>query len=326
MHNLRRYSNTLDMLVKIHGKLIETGRLMWDLLTLSDTSQGYPNAHYLKIWNYLPRAAQLSGPGYTFGRFIYRRSRMYQKREPCEYTRFLRLRPQLEVAQQVVLQMPQSASIRIAVLGCSTGAELYSFLWRIRSARPDLKIVPVGVDIASSALDVARAGTYSCEAQEVEGLSEQQIEALFVKHGESLKVRDWISEGVTWVNADACDPKLVEIVGYQDIVVANNFLIHMFPPEDEASLRNIIRLLLPGGYLFTHGVDIDVRMRVSRDLGLIPVRFKIEEQHNAMDPEKFNQWPWHWCGRETLDKSSPDWELRYSTVLQMPRRESHNAR
>jgi hypothetical protein len=89
----------------------------------------------------------------------------------------------------------------------------------------------------------------------------------------------------------------------------------MFPPEDETALRNIVRLLVPGGYLFVHGVDVDVRTRVARNLGFDPVPFKIEEQHNTMDPDKLPKWPWHWCGREPLDKSLPDWELRYSTVF-----------
>jgi SAM-dependent methyltransferase len=218
----------------------------------------------------------------------------------------------------------------MAVLGCSTGAEMYSFLWGIRSARPDLKIVPVGVDISSSALDVARAGTYSRGAKELQGiweergLSEQEVDSLFIRDGDLLKVRDWIGEGVTWVNADACSPKLVESIGSQDIVVANNFLIHLFPPEDEVALRNIVGLLVPEGYLFTHGVDIDVRMRVARSLGLSPIRFKIEEQHNAMDPEKMTSWPWHWSGREPLNKRLSDWELRYSTVFQIPLRRSQD--
>jgi SAM-dependent methyltransferase len=308
------------MFVTLRRIILKTGRITWNLLTLSDAAKGYPDAAYLRIWRSLPSSVQTSRFGYNYGRFIYKRSRMRQKRDRCEYTRFLRLRPQLEIAQRIAVQMPQGASIRMAVLGCSSGAEMYSFLWGIRSARPDLRIVPVGVDISSSALDVARAGTYSSEAKELQGLSEQEVDSLFVRDGESLKVRNWIREGATWINADACDPKLIEIVGYQDIVVANNFLIHLFPPEDEASLRNIVGLVVPEGYIFTHGVDIDVRRRVARDLGLIPIPFKIEEQHNTMDSEKLTSWPQHWSSREPFDRSLTDWELRYSTVFQIPSR------
>lgn len=315
---------TLAFFATVKRILIKTARITWNVLTISEAAEDYPDAVYSMIWHHLPTTTRSSRLGYAFGRFINRRCRLRQKRERCEYTRFLRVRPQLEVAQNVVSQMPHGAPVGIAVLGCSTGAELYSFLWAIRSVRPDLKIVPVGVDISSSALDIAGAGLYSCNAREVEGLSEQEVDSLFTRDRGSLKVRDWIVEGVTWINADASDPGLRDIIGYQNIVVANNFLIHMYPPEDEAALRAIIKLLDPGGYLITHGVNIDVRTRVAHDLGLIPVRFRIEEQHNTMDPQNLPTWPFHWSSREPLDKRLPNWEARYATVFQIPR-QAHNA-
>jgi SAM-dependent methyltransferase len=308
-------SNVLDNGARVKSILIRIGRITWNVLTRSDAAKEYPDSIYRWIWEHQTGIVRSSRFHKPLGKFIYKQSRIRQKRERCEYTRFLRLRPQLEVARHVVLQMPQDATLRIAILGCSTGAELYSFLWLIRSARPDLKLVPVGVDISSSALDAARIGRYSCEAPELENLSQEEVDSLFIRDGDSLQMRDWIAEGVTWIKADVCDPKLCEILGYQDIVVANNFLIHMFPPEDETALRNIVRLLVPGGYLFVHGVDLDVRTRVARNLGFNAVPFKIEDQHNTMDPDKLPKWPWHWCGREPLDKSLPDWELRYSTVF-----------
>ena len=307
------------MLVEVPRKFMEGVHLIRALLRVTDTNQGDPNARFRLVWKYLPRTAQLSTLGLKFGRIIYRRSRMHQPREACTYTRFLRLGPQLDVARQIALHFPPSASIRLTVLGCSTGAELYSFVWTLRSARPDLTVRPVGVDISSSAIDTARHAVYPSRAPELQGISEHELDSLFIRCGESVQVRPWVSQGVSWIIADACDPKLVEILGPHDIVVANNFLIHMFPPHDETTLRNIVKLLQPGGYLFAHGIDIDVRTRVARELGLVPVPLRIEQQHNEMDPEKLNQWPWHWCGREPLDRRVRDWELRYSTIFQLPR-------
>ena len=54
-------------------------------------------------------------------------------------TFFLRNRPLLHLMRRLAGQKPHGATLRIAVLGCSIGAEVYSILWTIRSARPDLK-------------------------------------------------------------------------------------------------------------------------------------------------------------------------------------------
>lgn len=61
--------------------------------------------------------------------------------------------------------------------------------------------------------------------------------------------------------------KVVDAFGLQDIVVANRFLCHIQPEEAEACLRNVARLVKPGGYLFVSGVDLGVRTKVARDLG-----------------------------------------------------------
>jgi len=58
-------------------------------------------------------------------------------------------------------------------------------------------------------------------------------------------------------------------------MVANWFLCHMHPEEAEECLRNLARLVKPGGYLFVSGVDLSVRSKVARDLGERPVTMPI---------------------------------------------------
>ena len=59
--------------------------------------------------------------------------------------------------------------LRIAVLGCSIGAEVYSILWAIRSASPHLKIALCAVNISKEALDFARNGIYAAAASKFVG-------------------------------------------------------------------------------------------------------------------------------------------------------------
>jgi len=62
-------------------------------------------------------------------------------------------------------------------------------------------------------------------------------------------------------------PGILDALGPQDIVVANRFLCHMDPGDAERCLRNVARLVCPGGHLFVSGIDLDVRRVLSRLLG-----------------------------------------------------------
>ena len=79
-------------------------------------------------------------------------------------TFFLRNRPQLELIRRLVERRAKADTLRVAVLGCSTGAEAYSVAWRIRSARPDLKLILQAVDISQQAVEVGKCGVYSLAA------------------------------------------------------------------------------------------------------------------------------------------------------------------
>jgi hypothetical protein len=56
-------------------------------------------------------------------------------------------------------------------------------------------------------------------------------------------------------------------------------------------LRNLARIVKPGGHLFVAGVDLNVRVKVLRDLGWRTVLEHIEEIHEG-DPIVRRDWPW----------------------------------
>ena len=95
----------------------------------------------------------------------------------------------------------------------------------------------------------------------------------------------------------------------------------MDPPDAEKCLRNLIRLVKPGGYLFVSGVDLDVRTRVARDLGWAPVKDLMPEIHDG-DYSVRADWPWRWWGLEPLNRRREDWELRYASVFRIGQQES----
>jgi SAM-dependent methyltransferase len=258
----------------------------------------------------------------TYGNFLHTLVCLGSKRRQFFGTFFLRNRPQLELIRRLSAQKSNGSPLRISVLGCSNGAEVYSILWTICSARPDLKVIIHAVDISKEVLELAQRGIYSLEAPEMveepifKRMTKEEMQGMFDKEGDQVKIKPWIKEGIIWHLGDAGDPNIVNALGPQDMVVANNFLCHMDPPDTEKCLRNIARLVNPGGYLFVSGIDLDVRTKVARDLGWKPVSDLIEDIHDG-DTVLRVDWPFKWWGLEPLNKRRDDWKIRYASVFEL---------
>lgn len=296
------------------------------------------------VWNILPRfpiPLQLID---WYGRSLHALARRNGVRAQALNTFFLRNRPELELMRRLVSSKKNGDTVRIAVLGCSTGAEVYSIAWTLRTARPDLKLIMQAVDISDEAVEFARHGVYPLKARmnlnavrdrmaagrwrvsatgselvdsEIfERLSPAEKEELFDAQEDAAAIKDWLKEGINWYVADVREPEIVKRMDPQDIVVASNFLCHMEESEAERCLRNIARLVVPQGYLFVSGIDLDVRERVAQQLGWEPVTELLEEVHNG-DPCLRGQWPFLYGGLEPLNKRRRDWKIRYAAAFRL---------
>ena len=222
-------------------------------------------------------------------------------------------------------EKPEGSTVSLAVLACSIGVELYSILWTLRRARPDLTLTAVGVDTSPEVLRVAEEGVYGPQSSEFVGasvferLTKREERELFDWEGDQAQaqVKPWLRDGITWRVADASDPELVAALGPQDIVVANNFLCHMDAQSAARCLRNFAHLVAPGGYLFVAGVDLDLRTRVAVELGWKPVEELTAEIHEGDPSVRGDWWPWEWWALEPLDRKRPDWQTRYASVFQI---------
>jgi SAM-dependent methyltransferase len=142
---------------------------------------------------------------------------------------------------------------------------------------------------------------------------------MFAHEPEGLSIRAELRRGVSWRVADATDERLVDALGSQHFVIANNFLCHMPPSDAEKCLRNVAGLVAPGGYLVASGIDLEVRSKVARDLAWIPITEAIEQLHDG-DPCLRADWPFEYWGLEPLDRSRPDWRIRYASVFRTIRK------
>jgi len=304
--------------------------------------------HSGRVWRRLPNSFKDRLIGRAFGRHLHALVCRYSKRSQSFGTFFLRNRPEMELICRLVGQKPGGAEVAISVLGCSKGAEVYSILWSIRRSGPNLRVNLQAVDISPEILDYAKVGAYSLKdpaglnAQQHLGMTEEEkliwftyrnqgldeaasifqrmdkseMEAMFDRDGDVVRVKSWLKEGITWRLGDASAPELIRELGPQDIVVANRFLCHMEPAAAERCLRNIVGLVKAGGYIFVSGVDLDVRTKVAKELGWEPVPDLLREIHEG-DFSMREGWPLQWWGLEPFCQDYPDWRTRYASVFRV---------
>jgi SAM-dependent methyltransferase len=274
------------------------------------------------LWNSLPAPVTSLAPLRWYGDFSHRLARAHGGRGQAFSTYFLRNRPALELIRRLVERRTRNDTLHVAVVGCSTGAEAYSVAWRIRTARPDLKLILHAVDISNEAVEIARGGKYSMQDTELidtnilERMTSAEIEEIFDRDGDKVTIKSWIRDGIEWHVGDVRKLEIGDLLGPQEIVVASNFLCHMDELSAEACLRNIARLVGPQGFLFVSGVDLDVRTKVADDLGWSPLQELLEDIHGG-DPCMSTFWPWHYAGLEPLNKKRRDWKRRYAAAFQV---------
>jgi SAM-dependent methyltransferase len=274
------------------------------------------------IWQRLPSRVRNLYAIRCYGAWLHTLVHLRSRRQQYCGTFFLRNRPALELMRRLAQQKANGSHLKIAVLGCSIGAEVYSILWTIRSARPGLKVVLCAVDISQEILKLAEIGIYTPNTSKLVGapiferLTAQERREMFDWEGDLATVKSWLRDGIAWRLGDAADPKLIRGLGRHDMVVASNFLCHLAPADAEKCLRNIGRLVSPGGYLFVSGVDLDVRTKVALDLGWEPVTELMAEIHDG-DPSVRADWPWAWWGLEPLNRRRRDWQTRYAAAFRI---------
>ena len=274
------------------------------------------------LWRVLPARTHGWRAVRGLGRFIFTLSVMRSDSAVGQTTCFLRNRAELDEYVRLVEDHPPGGSFNLAVIGCSTGCEVFSILWRLRSARPDLEVEACATDISPSVIAAARDARYPIDAREIRGfeygmpLSEAEVEAIFDRDGDMLRVKPSFRVGITWRVSDIGDRASVSSLGRFDLVVANNVLIRMSLPQAAACVRNLVSLVTPRGHLFVSGVNLDARTQVAQQLGLEPVADNMEKLHNGTLLR--SAWPLFPYGLEPFDARRHDAKYRYCPLFRVP--------
>lgn len=267
------------------------------------------------LWERLPEPVLKWGTVQSYGRVLHDVVKERDSRTQSLWTYFLRNRAELDLIRDIVESKAQGSDVNILVLACSVGMEVYSIQWKLNDLKSIFNIQLSGQELSEESFEMAKKGEYPLDEYEshMERLSDNEGEELFNIQDGITVVQPWLKENIRWYGGDACAAELVDLIGEQDIVIANRFLCHMYPQDAERCLGNITKLVAPGGYLFVSGVDLDVRQKVMRESGFEPVSDRLEEIHNG-DYTLLQGWPWVYWGLEPISDKADNYLTRYAMV------------
>lgn len=236
------------------------------------------------------------------------------------YTSFHRSPAQLDALAGPVVDHVASrpgAPISINVFAGSNGAEAYTIASELMARRPGLDFSIQASDLHPEMVERATAAVYTLDeiTQGLE-LPEPFIERTFEKVGNLYAVKADIRSRVTFVQADLLDPQQLDALFEQaDIVFAQNVLFHMSPHLARQAFANIVRFLKPRSALFLDGMELDMRVELTKAADLRPLRFKIKEIYEYSRRHIPDDWWEYYYGNEPYFRFARQASRRYATVF-----------
>jgi chemotaxis methyl-accepting protein methylase len=206
--------------------------------------------------------------------------------------------------------------LEILVFACSNGAEAYTLASSLRSARPDLAFHIHASDLHPEMVEKARAAAYSVdEVHHSEDITPEFIEATFDLADGRYVVKPEIRERVSFSQASLLSPQLSQQFAPADIVVAQNVLFHLDPPVATSAFENLYGLLKPRSVLLVEGMDLDMRLRLTRARQLHPLAYRHREIYERSRAHVSLEWWRHYYGAEPYSAMAVDRVRRYGSIF-----------
>jgi chemotaxis methyl-accepting protein methylase len=257
------------------------------------------------------------------------RSRAKARHEAClqsaehsdshTYTSFYRSPPQLAALTGPVVDHVTASGVTevsILVLAGSNGAEAYTIASELIARRPDLAFSITASDLHEETVAKAVAATYTLdEITQDQEVPAEFIERTFDRVGDVYRVKEPIRSHVMFARADLLDPALNERFARADIVVAQNVLFHMPADMARRAFQNIVGFLKPDAVLLIEGMDLDMRVELTRAAGLQPLRFRTKEIYGYSRRHIAANWWDYYYGSEPYFSLARDRARRYGTIF-----------
>ncbi len=235
------------------------------------------------------------------------------------YTSFYRSPPQLDALTGPVIDHVTASGrdeISILVLAGSTGAEAYTIASELVARRPDVTFSITATDLHEETVAKGAAAAYTIdEITQDQDVPAEFIERTFDRAGDRYTVKEHIRSRVTFAQADLLDPTLEEQLDPADIVVAQNVLFHMPPELARRAFGNIIGFLKPNAALLIEGMDLDMRVELTRAARLTPMRRHVRKIYRYSRRHIADNWWDYYYGSEPYLLLARDRLRRYGTIF-----------
>ncbi len=256
--------------------------------------------------------------GQPLGRVIHARALGRQERSQSLATSLFRNVLQLSALEGPLADIPAKGRLRVLVAGCSIGCEAYTLAGYLAARFPALDVLIEAFDIDPGAVGHARSGVYSSQYVNeavFHGPFADVAKTLLDRSGGDWSIRPKIAQRIRFDVGDALAERHQDRARF-DLVLAQNFMVHMDDARAVQALRAMSACVRPGGAMFLGGMTLDMRAGATSSVGLIPVDWNIKAIHDE-DIVRRNAWPFAYWSLEPLDDSRSDWKPRYSTIFRM---------
>ena len=258
-------------------------------------------------------------PSRWVGQYIYDWQRRNQPRAQSTTTKFFRNLHQLAALEGPLSNLTKTGNLSVLVAGCSYGCEAYSLAGLLALRFPHLNWRIVGVDIARDALEIANAARYTSGyglGSTRDDLVKRLEARMFNRSGDEWVVVTDIRERVSFAYGDVLRAEFRQFEGY-DLVLGQNFMIHMNRASAETALAALAAAVRSGGALFLGGMDLETKAGLLAPHQLVPVDWNIEAIHEEDDMRR-SAWPWHYWSLEPINRRDRNYSARYSTIFLKP--------
>ena len=164
----------------------------------------------------------------------------------------------LPVLRNQLCPATPQAALKIAVVGCSAGEEVYSLATGLAQQNLFSRVELRGIDRDPELVIQASRGSYRFSNYDGRlaffSAVPQGCAKYFVVSKEDpdlFMIDPLIKKKIAFQKADATDSLFPELVQPQDVIIINNVLVHLPPKFQRSAIDNIVAVLNPGGRLIT---------------------------------------------------------------------------
>lgn len=264
---------------------------------------------------------------YPYGQLRHRSLQATARRSQSHtYTSFYRVPAQLAAVAGPVLDFLLAGSPPVAprpaaplvinLFAGSNGAEAYTLASVLRQARPGLAFRILSSDLHAEMVAKGRSGRYTRnEVLHSESITPEFIAATFDADGQDFIVKPEVRAHVSFTQADLLDAGIDAHYGPADIVVVQNVLFHLDPRQARFAFGNVVRFLKPRAALLVDGVDLDLKVELTRAAGLAPLAWRYREIYDYGRRHVALAWWRHYYGAEPRSFLKSDPLRRYGSIF-----------